>query len=94
MQSNAGSIRGTRGNLVAAQDWGVLTYKDKTIFVHLLDKKDGNNYIFIPQLKEKITSANLFQTNTAVKFKQVAEGVFVYLDGISLNNIDTIIQLN
>lgn len=94
MQANAGSIRGTRGNLVAAQDWGVLTYKDKTIFVHLLDKKDRNNYIFIPQLKEKITSANLFQTNTAVKFKQVPEGVFVYLDGISLNNMDTIIQLN
>lgn len=94
MQANAGSIRGTRGNLVAAQDWGVLTYKDKTIFVHLLDKKDGNNFIFIPQLKEKITSANLFQTNTPVKFKQVAEGVFVYLDGIKLNDIDTIIQLN
>lgn len=94
MQANAGSILGTRGNLVAAQDWGVLTHKDKTIFVHLLDKKDGNNFIFIPQLKEKISSANLFQTNTPVKFKQVAEGVFVYLDGITLNNIDTIIQLN
>jgi len=56
MQANGGSIRGTRGNLVAAQDWGVLTYKDKTIFVHLLDKKDNNNYIFIPQLKEKLTA--------------------------------------
>lgn len=94
MQANAASIRGTRGNLVAAQDWGVLTYRDKTIYIHLLDKKDGNSFIFIPQLKEKITSANLFQTNTPVKFKQVAEGVFVYLDGILLNNIDTIIQLN
>jgi len=62
--------------------------------VHILDKKDKYNYVFIPQLKEKIVSANVLNTNTSIKFKQVAEGVFVYLDGISLNDIDTIIQLN
>ncbi len=94
MDKNAASIRGTRGNIVAALDWGVLTQKGKTIYVHLLDKKDKNNFIFIPQLNEKINSANLFNTNTSVKFKQVAEGVFINLDGIQLNDIDTIIQLN
>jgi alpha-L-fucosidase len=94
MEANGSSIRGTRGNVVAAQDWGVLTQKNKTIYIHLLNKKDGNNYIFIPQLTEKINTANLLNTKVAVKFKQVAEGIFVYLDGISLNDIDTIIQLN
>ncbi|MEI8073512.1 MAG: alpha-L-fucosidase [Bacteroidota bacterium] len=94
MAVNSASIQGTRGNIVAAQDWGVLTQKNKTIYIHLLSKKDGNNYIFIPQLNEKITTANLFNTKTPVKFKQVAEGVFVYLDSIQLNDIDTIIQLN
>jgi alpha-L-fucosidase len=94
MSENAASLRGTRGNIVAAQNWGVLTQKNKTIYVHLLDKKDTNNYIFIPQLSEKIISANLLNSNSIVKFKQVEEGVFIYLDGIQLNDIDTIIQLN
>jgi alpha-L-fucosidase len=94
MDKNATSIRGTRGNIVAAQDWGVLTQKGKTIYVHILDKKDKNSFIFIPQLSEKINSANLLNTNTLVKFKQVAEGVFLYLEGVPLSEIDTIIQLN
>jgi hypothetical protein len=29
-----------------------------------------------------------------VRFQQQAEGVFVYLEGISTDSIDTIIQLN
>jgi alpha-L-fucosidase len=94
MEKNASSIRGTRGNVVAVQDWGVLTQKNKTIYVHILNKTDKNNYIFIPQLNEKISAANLFNTNNAIKFKQVPEGVFIYLDGMLLNDIDTIIQLN
>jgi alpha-L-fucosidase len=94
METNAASIRGTRGNIVAAQNWGVLTQKNKTVYVHILSKNDSNNYIFIPQLNEKINTASLFNSNTPVKFKQVTEGVFVYIDGIQLNDIDTIIQLN
>jgi alpha-L-fucosidase len=94
MNKNAVSIRGTRGNIIAAQDWGVLTQKAKTIFVHILDKKDNNSYIFVPQLTEKINTASLLNSNTSVKFKQVSEGVFIYLDGIRLNDVDTIIQLN
>jgi alpha-L-fucosidase len=94
MEKNAASIRGTRGNVVAVQDWGVLTQKNKTIYVHILNKTDKNNYIFIPQLNEKISAANLFNTNNAIKFKQVPEGLFIYLDGMLLNDIDTIIQLN
>jgi alpha-L-fucosidase len=94
MDKNAVSIRGTRGNIVTAQDWGVVTQKAKTIYVHILDKKDKNSYIFIPQLSEKINSASLLNTNKLVRFKQVVEGVFIYLDDMQLNEIDTIIQLN
>ncbi len=94
MDKNAVSIRGTRGNVAAVQDWGVLTQRNKTIYVHILDKKDQNNYIFVPQLVEKINSATLLNTNSTVKFKQVPEGMFIYLEGIQLNDIDTIIQLN
>jgi len=94
MDKNAVSIRGTRGNVTAVQDWGVLTQRNKTIYVHILDKKDQNNFIFVPQLVDKINTATLLNTNSIMKFKQVPEGVFIYLDGIKLNYIDTIIQLN
>ena len=94
MDKNAVSIRGTRGNVTVVQDWGVLTQRNKTIYVHILDKKDQNNFIFVPQLVDKINSATLLNTNSIMKFKQVPEGVFIYLDGIKLNDIDTIIQLN
>ena len=94
MDKNAVSIRGTRGNVTAVQDWGVLTQRNKTIYVHILDKKDQNNFIFVPQLVDKINTATLLNTNSIMKFKQVQEGVFIYLDGIKLNDIDTIIQLN
>lgn len=94
MDKNAVSIRGTRGNVTVVQDWGVLTQRNKTIYVHILDKKDQNNFIFVPQLVDKINTATLLNTNSIMKFKQVPEGVFIYLDGIKLNDIDTIIQLN
>ena len=36
----------------------------------------------------------LFNGNAPVKFKQQTEGLFIYLNAIQLNGIDTIIQLN
>ena len=94
MAVNGATIRGTRGNIVPAQEWGVITQKAKTFYVHILNKQEPKPYLFIPQLSEKINSATIFNSKTTVKFKQVPEGVFVYLDAIIFNDIDTIIQLN
>ncbi len=92
MQQNGSSIYGTRGNIITPQDWGVVTAKEKTWYVHVL-KKPGEPYVFIPQVKEKIVSAVLLKDKTNVSFRQQAEGVFVYLDPGKLDDIDTIIQL-
>ncbi|HQS56630.1 MAG TPA: hypothetical protein PLK14_16115 [Sediminibacterium sp.] len=62
--------------------------------MHILDKKDNNNFVFIPKYSEKVTKANLFGKGTSVTFKQVPEGLFIYLDGIKIDEVDTIIQLN
>ncbi len=94
MQQNASTIRGTRGDIVPAQDWGVITKNTSSMFVHILNKKDNNPYLFIPQFTGKVNTAVLFNGKTPVKFKQQPEGLFIYLDGIKLNDIDTIIQLN
>lgn len=94
MKLNGKTVIGTRGNFVNAQDWGVVTGNDKNKFVHILDKKDNNNFVFIPKYSEKVTKANLFGKGTSVTFKQVPEGLFIYLDGIKIDEVDTIIQLN
>jgi alpha-L-fucosidase len=94
MQQNASTIRGTRGDIIPAQDWGVITKNNSSMFVHILNKKDNNPNLFIPQFTGKVNTAVLFNGKTPVKFKQQPEGLFIYLDGIKLNDIDTIIQLN
>ena len=92
MQQYGNSIYGTRGNVVPAQEWGVVTAKNKSWFVHLL-KKTGQAYIFIPSVKEKVMGAFLLKDKSAVKYKQQAEGLFIYLDGVQQDAIDTIIEL-
>jgi alpha-L-fucosidase len=47
MQQYAPTIQGTRGNIIPTQEWGVLTAKGKSIFVHVL-KQVNADYIFIP----------------------------------------------
>ena len=94
MQQNGQTIYGTRGNVIPPKDWGTITIKDKTVYMHILDKPENPSFIFIPELKQKISKATLFGVNKEVKFKQQAEGTFIYLDGVTLNDLDTIIQLD
>ncbi|HKB43182.1 MAG TPA: alpha-L-fucosidase [Chitinophagaceae bacterium] len=86
------SIYDTRGNIIAAQDWGVVTAKDKSLFAHIL-KKPSQPYIFIPLTQQKINKVSLMINKKDLKFKQQPEGVFIYADGISWNDTDTVIQL-
>jgi alpha-L-fucosidase len=86
------SIYGTRGAIAAPQDWGVVTGKNNILYVHIL-KSNEQPYIFIPKLKQKITGASLFDGSGKVRFKQQPEGIFIYLDNVPADNIDTIIKL-
>jgi alpha-L-fucosidase len=92
MKQYGETVYGTRGNIIPPQEWGVVTVKNKLIFAHLL-KRTGSNYIFIPGVQQKITSAVLLNDKRTLKFKQQPEGVFIYIDGITWDDIDTIIQL-
>jgi alpha-L-fucosidase len=71
-----------------------MVHKSKFLINLILDKKDNNNFVFIPKYNEKVTTASLFAKGLSVKFKQVPEGLFIYLEGVKLDDIDTIIQLN
>jgi len=86
------SIYGTRGNIIPPQPWGVLTGKEKSLFAHIL-VKPALPYLFIPSLSHKVVSATLMNGSKPLKIKQQEEGVFVYLEGIVLEEVDTIIRL-
>lgn len=92
IKKNGESIYGTRGSYVPPQPWGVITVKGKTMYAHITSPQ-GENYIFIPQLKEKVTKVVLFSNGSAVKFKQQPEGVFIYNKGLAMDGVDTIVKL-
>lgn len=92
MKKNGTSIYGTRGNIIAPQEWGMVTAKEKTFYVHVLAPVNGP-FIFLPNLKQKIKSAKLFNQGTTVNFKQTEEGVFIYTTGVKMDAVDTIIEL-
>jgi len=95
MQLYGSSIYGTRGSIVPPQEWGVVTGTSKNYYVHILNKnKLQQPYVFIPGLKEKILSAALLSNKTNIKFRQQPEGLFIYIDGMQLDDVDTIIQLS
>lgn len=93
MQANGETIYGTRGNVIPPKDWGVVTQKGKTVYLHILKKPEQPAYLFIPELKQKIARAFLFSSKKEIKVKQQPEGTFVYLDGVTLDEVDTILQL-
>ena len=92
MKQYGESIYGTRGNVITPQQWGVVTAKDKHIYLHLLHKPDAA-YIFVPGLAQKIKEAKEMNSSATLKFKQQPEGIFVYLTEPSKESIDHIIQL-
>jgi len=91
MQQYGESIYGTRGNIMPPQDWGVVTAKNKTFYVHIL--KDSSQPILITGIPGKVKSCQLLGTDKKVKYKQDKNGLTVNLDGIKLNDVDTIIEI-
>jgi alpha-L-fucosidase len=87
------TIYGTRGAVTIPKKWGGFTQKGNTIYMHILANETGDKFLFVPELKQKIQKAVLFNGKQEVKFKQQPEGTFIYLSGIELNDIDTIIEL-
>jgi alpha-L-fucosidase len=92
MREYGESIYGTRENIMPPQDWGVVTSKDKTIYIHIL-KDPEQTSIHIEGINGKIINCQLMGTNQKVEFKQDKTGATINLDGIALNDVDTIVQI-
>ena len=70
-----------------------MTAKEKIAYAHIIKTPKDSSFILIPKMKSKIVKCNLLNSNKALKFKMKLEGTYVYLEGITLDPIDTIIEL-
>ncbi|MFV8326592.1 alpha-L-fucosidase [Flavobacterium sp. ZS1P14] len=93
MKINGQSIYGTRGAVMKTQEWGVVTTKDKIGYAHIIKTPEKHPYILIPEMKNKIVKCNLLNSKKTIKFETKPEGTYIYLEGIKMDTIDTIIEL-
>jgi alpha-L-fucosidase len=93
MAINGVSIYGTRGNLIAPKPWGVITKKDKTLFIHLL-KQPESTEILIPGLNEKVSGVQLLNGGGKLEYNQNASGLSIKTGNIKPDLYDTVIQVN
>ena len=71
-------------------DWGAATYKDDTIYLHLLDPKLDT--LKLPPLKQKIVAGRTL-TGGVPTVKQTAEAIEVSVPKADRQEIDTIVVL-
>lgn len=86
------SIYGTRGNPGGLEPWGAITHKEKTSYAHVLVPVK-ENFILCPQYNGKVTAVKALENGKGLKWKQQAEGLFIYLEGLPENPHDRIIQI-
>ena len=92
MQQYGESIYGTRGNVIVPQEWGVATGKNNMIYIHILNKPQQSPVV-IEGITGKVLNCQLMAKGQPVKYKQNKTGVTINLDGMVLDNVDTIIQI-
>jgi alpha-L-fucosidase len=88
------SIYATRGGPYLPGDFGVSTYRDKTIYLHILNLATLNgNALQLPPLPAKVVDCSVLTGGTAV-CTQTAAGVDVTLTGNPTDAIDSIVALS
>jgi alpha-L-fucosidase len=84
------SIYATRGGPFLPGDWGASTYRDKTIYVHVL--KWAGDKLVLPAIPAKIVRATALTGGNA-DFHQNENGIEISVPDSARNDIDTIVAL-
>jgi len=92
MQIYGNTIYNTRAGIIPPQPWGVSTQANGVQYLHILDVPE-NGILFIPDVSQRLLSAEDFDHHQPVRFKQQAEGIFIYLDPSRVNPVDQILVL-
>ena len=84
------SIYATRGGPYLPGDFGVSTYRDRTIYLHILNP--SGNSLTLPALPAKVLDCSVL-TGGKAACTQTSAGLVVALDG-NPNTVDTIVALS
>jgi alpha-L-fucosidase len=84
------SIYATRGGPFLPGDWGASTYRDKTIYVHVL--KWADEKLVLPAIPAKIVRATIL-TGGEAGFRQTENGIEISVPNSVRHDIDTIVAL-
>ncbi|MCY3020326.1 MAG: alpha-L-fucosidase [Planctomycetota bacterium] len=91
LAKNGASIYATNGGPFRPGAWGCSTYKDSTIYVHVLNWQGDS--VTLPAIQKKIVSSSLL-TGGAAQVKQSDEGIEISVPQADRPEIDTIVVLN
>jgi alpha-L-fucosidase len=92
LQKNGESVYGTRGDVVPTQEWGTVVKKGNKLYVHIL-QSPTEDFILVPRITGKVTDVQSLSTGQKLKSKKQAEGLFIYIDRSTLNDVDEIIAI-
>ena len=91
LETYGDAIYGTRKGPVRPQEWGALTTRGNTVYVHVLDPGEGS--IEIEGFMPKVKSATLFDDGSKVQVKKGDTGVVLTIPPEKVKPIDTIVVL-
>ncbi|HMV09939.1 MAG TPA: alpha-L-fucosidase [Cyclobacteriaceae bacterium] len=91
LKLNGETIYSTKGGPLSARDWGVMTQKGNTCYVHILNWQDET--LILPSLGKKVVSAKMFSDKSAIRFADNEFGVTLKIPEAKRNEIVTIIEL-
>jgi len=84
------SIYGTEGGPFKPADWGVSTHRDKTIYIHVMNREASE--LTLPPLKHKVIRAKVMQ-GEEITFEQTDGAIKITIQKDSAEPIHTIIAL-
>jgi alpha-L-fucosidase len=91
MEKYGESIYGTRKGPIRPQEWGAVTTKGKTVYVHFLG--DAEAEIEIPGYRPGIKSATYFEDGSEADVKRSKDGLLIKVSKEKIRPIDTIIKI-
>lgn len=91
MDVNGGTIYGTRATMLPPQDWGVLTHKDKKVFLHVTETPENGEIILPFALKAKSVTA--FGDGRKIAFRQSKNSFKVTIPSEADCSVDYIVEI-
>lgn len=90
LKQNGETIYGTRGGPIAPAAWGVATQKGNKVYLHVLE---WNKEPLALTGLGNVLSATLWSNKSSIPFEQDKDQLLLNLSEISVDEIDTIIEL-